>query len=234
MKKTLFSMGAAAVTISMLVTGCASSGTHGEVAEKYEEFKVAVAQRPPAFVRTGERALDDVGILSAEVYDSTIKYLDEYVKATENNRYYIGFMNDSVEYAKKKSVPLAQAMNAVLKQYREDDAAAAPEEKVYPRVVDGFKAIEALKPANKLKELAPIVAQAAKVALQAKQVSDVVVKTYSTINFKDIEGMKKKAVVTTALAKVLEQAAFNVRALDFLQDQYKRNQEMEQYMQDKK
>ena len=234
MKKTML-VGMAAFIVAVICAGCATSGTHGEVAENYEKFKEAVAARPPAFVATGEKALDDVGILSAQIYGSTIKYLDEYIKATENNRYYIGFMNDSVELSKEKKIPMGQAMAEVLKEYREADAKVEKdEEKVYPRVIEGFRAIEALKPANKLRELAPIAAQAAEVALNATKVADIVAKTYSSIDFKDVDGMAKKVAVTAALAKVTEQSLFDVRALDFLQDQYKRNIEMEQYMQDDK
>ena len=234
MKKTML-IGMTAFFVAVVGTGCATSGTHGEVAENYEKFKEAAAARPPAFVATGERALDDVGILSAQIYGSTIKYLDEYVRASENNRYYIGFMNDSVELSKEKKIPIGQAMAEILKEYREADAKVAKEEeKVYPRVVEGFQAIEALKPANKLRELAPIAIQAARVALEAEKVAKIVSKTYSKIDFRDVDGMAKKVAVTAALAKVTEQALFDVRALDFLQDQYKRNIELEKYMQDKK
>lgn len=218
-------------TAAIIISGCASSGTHGEVAEKYEKFKEATANRPPAFVLTGDRSVDDVGKLSAQVYGSTIKYLDEYVKATENNRYYIGFMNDVAETAKEKKIPVPEAMAQVLKEYQDGDAKAKPEEKVYPRVVEGYKAVEALKPANKLRELAPLALQAGKVALQAKNLSKTVQKTYSSISFSDVEGLRKKALVTTAAAKIVEQAIFDTIALDFLQDQYKRNEEMKKYMQ---
>lgn len=234
MKKTMM-MGVAAVVLAMIGAGCATSGTHGEVAENYKKFQEAAAARPPAFVATGERALDEVGILSAEVYASTIKYLDEYIRATENNRYYIGFMNDSVELSKEKKIPIGQAMAEVLKEYREGDAKVEKEEeKIYPRVIEGFQAVEALKPANKLRELAPLALRAANVALNAEKIAHIITKTYSSIDFRDVNGMAKKVAVTAALAKVTEQTLFDVRALDFLQDQYKRNIEMEQYMQDKK
>ena len=223
----------AAGTVALVLTGCATSGTHGEVAEKYAKFQAVVAERPPEYVRTGERSLDDVGILSAQIYGSVIKYLDEYVKATENNRYYIGFMNDVKELVKEKNMPVPQAMAQILKEYRDNDAKLEPDKKVYPRVVEGYRAVEALKPANKLKELAPIAIQAAKVAVQAKRASDVIAKTYSTISFNDVEGMRKKVRITAAAAKVVEQTAFETIALDFLQDQYQRNQEMKSYMQDK-
>ena len=229
MKKIAY-LGMLAVA-GMLFAGCASSGTNGEVAEKYKQFQEAVAQRPPAYVPCGEPALDDVGKLSAQVYGSLIKYLDEYVKATENNRYYIGFTNDVNEVAKEKKISAPEAMAQVWADYQKLDEGKPAEEQICPKVSEGFHAVEALKPENKLKELLPIAAQAAKVALQAKEVADTVTKTYSSINFGDVEGMKKKALVTATLAKVTEQAAFNTCALDFLQDQFKRNQEMKQYMQ---
>ena len=111
MKKIAY-LGMLAVA-GMLFAGCASSGTNGEVAEKYKQFQEAVAQRPPAYVPCGEPALDDVGKLSAQVYGSLIKYLDEYVKATENNRYYIGFTNDVNEVAKEKKISAPEAMAQV-------------------------------------------------------------------------------------------------------------------------
>ena len=232
MKKSLLAVGAACFA-AVLFTGCATQGTHGEVAEKFKEFQEAVAKRPAAFVVTGERSLDEVGKLSAEVYAATIKYLDEYVKATENNRYYIGFVNDAQEVAKEKKITTAQAMAEVLAEYKKaDEEAKNPEDKIVKKVLEGYKAVQALKPANKLKELAPIAVRAGKVALQAKDVQGVIVKTYSTINFRDVKGMQKKVMVTASIAKVLEQAYFNTRALEFLVDQYKRNQEMVSYMQD--
>lgn len=218
-------------TATILLSGCASSGSHGEVAEKYEKFKQETAKRPPAFVLTGDRSVDDVGKLSAQIYGSTIKYLDEYLKATENNRYYIGFMNDVAELSKEKKIPAPEAMAQILKEYREGDAKVKPEEKIYPRVMEGWKAVEALKPVNKLKELAPLALQAGKVALQAKELSKTVQKTYSSISFNDVEGLRKKALVTAAAAKIVEQATFDTIALDFLQDQYQRNEEMKKYMQ---
>lgn len=231
MKKSLLTVGAAFVA-AMVLTGCATKGTHGEVAEKFREFQEAVAQRPAAYVFTGERSVDEVGKLSAEVYDATIKYLNEYIKATENNRYYIGFMNDVQEVAKEKKITTAQAMAEVLADYKKADSEATnPEDKIYNKVIEGYRAVQALKPANKLKELAPIAIRAGKVALQAKNVQNVIVKTYSTINFRDVNGMKRKVLVTGSIAKVLEQAYFDTRALEFLIDQYKRNQEMISYMQ---
>ena len=220
-------------TVALVLTGCATSGNHGEVAEKYAKFQAAAAERPPEYVMTGERSLDDVGILSAQLYASIIKYLDEYVKATENNRYYIGFMNDVQELVKEKNIAVPEAMAQVLKEYRDNDAKLEPDKKVYPRVIEGYQAVEALKPANKLRELAPIAVQVAKVAVQAKRVGDVISKTYSSISFNDVEGMRKKARITAASAKVIEQTAFETIAVEFLQDQYQRNQEMKSYMQDK-
>ena len=232
MKKSLLTVGAASMMLAMFVTGCATSGTHGEVAEKFREFQEAVANRPPAFVVTGDRAVDDVGKLSAQIYGNLMKYLDEYVKATENNRYYIGFINDATELAKEKKIPMAQAMSEVLAEYKAADKETdKPEEKIYPRVIEGYTAVEALKPENKLRELAPLAAQAAKIALKAKDLAGTVTKTYSSINFKDVAGMKKKVLVTASAAKIGEQAYFNTRAIEFLIDQYKRNQEMKSYMQ---
>ena len=45
---------AASFIAAMVFTGCATKGTHDEVAEKFREFQEAVAQRPAAYAAAGQ------------------------------------------------------------------------------------------------------------------------------------------------------------------------------------
>lgn len=145
--------------------------------------------------------------------------------------HYIGFLNDTAELAKEKNISIADAQKQILEEYKAEDLKKKAEDQIYPKVKEGFLKVQSLNPGNKLKELAPIGVQATKVSLQAKKTADTVNKTYGSIKFNDVQGMRKKAVVTAAIPKIIKQCEFNIKGVDFLQDQFRRNMEMKDYMQ---
>ena len=223
MKKTVLGL----VLLSMLcvITGCVSSKkANSEITSEYEKYKQAL---PPAeWQPTGVRSLDDIGILSAQIYQQTYQYLQEYVSATENNRYYIGLMNEVDEIKKNEGLEDFAALQKAFNNIAEADKNRAEgAEPVLPRVIEGYNAVQALKPSNKLLGLTPMLPQIADLILRAKNLPNEVKAALSKDPF--------KAVAATKSAKnVLEQLYHTQKMAQYIKMQYDRNQEMKKYMQE--
>ena len=222
MKKTVLGL----VLLSMLcvITGCVSSKkTHTEITSEYEKYKQAL---PPAeWQPTGVRSLDDIGILSAQVYQQTYQYLQEYVSATENNRYYIGLMNEVDEIKKNEGLEDFAALQKAFNNIAEaDQNRPEGEEPVLPRVIEGYNAVQALKPSNKLQELRPMLPHIADLILRSNKLPDKVKAELVNDPFKIPPTLK-------SAKKVQEQLYHTQKLAQYIVMQYERNQEMKKYMQ---
>lgn len=219
MKKSFIAMGTISV-VAMLVAGCASTSSNRTEADAlYEKFQT---ERPAvAAVNTGDQSLDTVAVASAKVYGSTVKYLDEYISATNNHRPYLGFLNEIEEKMKaNKGLTAEKAAEMVLAEAKKDDEGKDPKEQVYPRIIAGRKAVAALKPTKKLEELAPLAVEAAKVASSAKGL----VNSFSGF---DPSTLKK----LSSAKNIYNQADFSVKAIDFLNYRYQQEAKFEKHLQ---
>ena len=93
MKKTCMTM----LFIASLFVGCQSSSNR----DAYQEFK---DDKPKAeFAVTGDVEIDKLGHDTASFYKEVTGYLDKYMAATEGNRTYVAFMNDTVDMNKEET-----------------------------------------------------------------------------------------------------------------------------------
>ncbi len=207
MKKSFVVMGTAAA-VALFVAGCMSKGNVNEVQKQYERFQT---ERPAvAAVNSGDKSLDNVAVASAKVYGSTVKYLDEYFTATTNHKDYVSFTADvQYEMEQDKSLTQEQATAKALEFIKKNDEGKPEGEKAYSRVVAGYKAVNALSPAAKVKELAPLAEDAAKIATTAKGLSN------------SFTGLDAATIQKANSAKnVMNQAYYSGEALGFLKRQY--------------
>ncbi len=193
--------------------GCASLSPMEEAQKQFEEFQET---RPPAAaVETGDAKIDNISHASAELYGFTIRYLDEYIAAADNRKEYLGFIAEVEYLMKNKNI----SREAAYEEVRKACMAEAPE--IWPKVVEGYNAVNALEPENKLNELLPLVPRAAQIVADASSLQS------SLLGF-DAAIINK----LSAVKSVLVQAKFSGKALDFLVRQYQLNQEAKAFMAD--
>lgn len=218
MKKLLITMGSA-VVISMIISGCASTASSRSEADAlYEKF---MNERPEAvFVNTGDESLDATAAASAKVYGAVIKHLDDYIAATNNCRPYLGFVNEvKARVDADKNLTEEKAIAAVLEEVKKLDEGKPQEKQEYPLIIEGHKAVEALKPANKLVELAQLAVETDEILERTKGLSK---------SFKGLTpDMMEKA---KSVKSVVKQAEFTAKAIDFLNYRYRQEQSFENYM----
>ncbi len=216
--------------ILAFVTGCASKGkTNKEVASEFDEFKKSL---PPAeWVEVGMPALDSVGALSAQLYNDTYVTMMEYINAADNHRYYVMLLND-VEAVKKEAEKKNEklddeaAVQKVLNDCAEQDKTRAEQDKLMPRVIEGYNAVQALQPANKIATLIPLIARIAETAATAKNLPNEV---------KAAAGNPMQAAKMVKSAQnVISQLVKTAKMANWTKDQYDRNQEFKKYMQSEK
>lgn len=216
--------------ILAFVTGCASKGkTNKEVASEFDEFKNSL---PPAeWVEVGMPALDSVGALSAQLYNDTYVTMMEYINAADNHRYYVMLLND-VEAVKKEAEKKNEklddetAVQKVLNDCAEQDKTRAEQDKLMPRVIEGYNAVQALQPANKIATLIPLIARIAETAATAKNLPNEV---------KAAAGNPMQAAKMVKSAQnVISQLVKTAKMANWTKDQYDRNQEFKKYMQSEK
>lgn len=215
MKNSFVALGAFAAA-TMFVAGCVSGDKRSEWDAQYERFRT---ERPAAVaVNSGDANLDAVSATTAKLYGATVKYLDEYVTANNENRPYIGYTYEVEDLVRNnKGMTEAQASEIVLAEAKKRDEGKPESEQEYPRIIAGHKAVMALKPENKLAELAPLIAEAASNVDKAIALKD---------SFKGFDAntlMKVKSVMN-----VIDQAQFTSEALAFLRYRYEQAQSLDE------
>ena len=204
-----------AMVMGMFLYGCASLGSKSDSRQAYEKFQ---KERPDvAYVQTGDQALDKTASLSANIYGTTVKYLNEYIAASENNRAYIGFTNEVNYEIQDNKKSATDAIQATLENIKKSDVEAKTNN--YNDVIVAMNALNALKPENKLAELAPLGTQAVEVAASASKLKNSFTSFDTTVLTK-LQSAKN----------ILNQANYTVDALSFLQRQYSIVQETKSYM----
>ena len=210
MKKiSKFAVGAVLMALTVTITGC-GAGARNAMQEEYNRL-AALTPEPPVRCPS-DRALDDLGVAVAVNYKFAHKLMKEYVDATTNHREYIGFLNDVKFYMEEEKLEEKAAMEKVRAAILAEDAKVEKaEDKVWPRVVTGINAANALDPAKKLKELLPVAAANLKMAQSCTGLK----KTFTSLD---------PAVVQKALccARILEQTTYTSESLVFLEEQFRR------------
>ena len=195
--------------VAAIFAGCATTST---VENEYAQFR---ENRPPAgYIKTGDRAVDQLGKSVAGVYKTTAKLLDEYYDETEGHRDYNMFMNRVIELEKQGKTPKESELIAkkeAIEAEKKDGGPKKGEPDVLTKLARAQKAQENLKPANKLKTILPLSVEIAKLIPQATKL------TNSFSGF-DMNTLKK----LNASKKILEQANYTKDALYFLTRRYQK------------
>lgn len=201
-------MGVVAMVVMFSVTGCATA--RDAMQKEYQRL----ASTPPApVVRFPEdRAIDNLGLAVNVNYVFAHKTMKEYVDATENNREYIAFLNDIEYFMETENLDEKAATEKVVKGIMEQDAKITdPEAKVWPRVVKGIYAVDALKPEKKIKELGVVL------LANAQALSTITELRNSFTGFDAPTLLKIAACVEIGI-----QVTFTAECLMFLTEQYRR------------
>ena len=167
MRKAAMFAGLAALVV---LTGCGGNARE-KMAKEYERL----AALPPAAPNhcPYDRALDRLGVAVSENYNFAHKLMKDFVGATENRRAYVGFLNDVAYYVEEEKMEETAAMERVVKEIQAaDEKIADPKEKVWPRVVEGINATNALNPVQKLQELAPVAAATLRAIAECEQLKN--------------------------------------------------------------
>ncbi len=196
--------------VAMVVTAGCNSVSRDKMAKEYERL----AALPPATMNRcpADRALDSLGVAVSQHYNFAHKLMKEFVGATENRRAYLGFMNDIEYYVQEEKMEEPAAMAKVVKDIQDADKQIAdPKEKVWPKVVEGIKATNALQPEKKLLEMAPVAAATLKAVNDCKKLKD---------SFKGFDPATLEKGVCAA--KIIKQGVDTSECLAFLTIQLQR------------
>ena len=212
MKKLM--MVAGAVALAGMIAGCAT--TREVVQKEYER----VTTLPPAEqVVSPNKQVNDVGRAASDLYNACHAKLKNYVAATENHREFTGFMNDVQIVIKDEGLSEEDAMAKVCALVQEEDKARPDAEKVWPRILEGWAAANALDPAKQLAEVATLVIRNQEIVNSANDLPN------SFAN----EDFMGKAQRGAEAAKIGEQAAQTGEILLFLGEQFRRVQMLKNY-----
>ena len=206
---------AVAAVVGSFIAGCATVSRE-DIAKEYER----VAALPPAKrILSPNKQVDDVARLSFDLYNYCHPLLKNYVAATTNHRQYTGFMNDVQFVMKNEGLSEADAMAKVCALVQEEDKARPDAEKVWPRIVKGWAAANALDPAKQLAEIARLVIRNQEIVKSAKELPN-------SFKNEDFMGKAKRASEVSLITAQLAQTA---EMLAFLGEQYRRVQKLKTY-----
>lgn len=198
---------ASAAVLAGMAAGCMS--TKEKITEEYNRItSLTPAER---IVCGCDKAIDDLGGAVCDSHNLARNYLTAYVKETENHREYVGFMNDIDVLVKDEGLSNEEAAKKLKGIIQQEDANRAEADKVWPRIAEGVAAVDALKPENKLKEIAAATLKNADL-----------MKTAS-----DLQGSFKGFDQTTltkvgAVKNITAQGAETAECLAFLTEQYRK------------
>lgn len=198
-----------------LLTGCFTMSRE-EVAKEYERL---TSLPPAARILSPCKPVDDVARASYDLFNFVQPLLKEYVAATTNHREYTGFMNDVQFVMKDENLSREEAMKKVVATILEEDKARAEADKVWPKVMIGWQAADALDPVKKLAEIARLALRNQEIVKSAKALP----KAF------DNEDLMSKAQRGAECYKILGQLAESAECLGFLGEQYRRVQLLKNY-----
>ena len=108
--------------------GCASTKSRDERASELEQFR---KNRPaPIVIKTENKELQNTAGLSANFYQFMSKSLDDYYGFTDNQREYIGYLEEIADVMKSENKTEAEAVQKVMKDILEADKDKAGDKKV--------------------------------------------------------------------------------------------------------
>ena len=201
MKKSLLFVGAALLMAAGLVTGCASS--RDAMAKEYE--RLAAIKPGPKIIFSGDKAINDLGVLSYNSHVFALDLMKNYVNATENHREYLAFMSDMDYYVKEEKMSEKDAYEKIKAEVSAKDPA------LWKQVEAGIEATNALGPVEMLKKIAPVAASAANVTKSAAQLKN------SFKGFDQTTLLKAKAC-----ADIINECTITTECLAFLTIQFER------------
>lgn len=216
MKFTQKMVAFAALIVMIISSGCSVS--RDQMAKEYDRL----AALPPVPVNhcPYDQALNSLGIAVSQHYNFAHKLMKEFVGATENRREYLGFMNEIEYLVKEEKMEEPAAMAKVVKEIQENDAKIKdPKEKVWPRVVEGIVATNALAPEKKLAEAAPVAAATTRAIADCRKLKD---------SFRGLDATT--AAKAVCAAKIIKQGTDASECLAFLTIQFQRTIKAKYYV----
>ena len=205
---------AVAVVVGAFIAGCASTREAVE-----NEYKRVAALPPAERILSPNKTVDDVARLSHDVYNSSHERLKNYTAATENHREFTGFMNDVKAVMEEEKLSEKDAMAKVCALVQEEDKARPDAEKVWPKIMTGWAAANALGPEQQLTEIG-------RLTIRNKDIVASASKLPSAITKGDYVSRAQRGV---EIAKITEQAAQTTEMLLFLGEQFRRIQMLKNY-----
>ena len=205
---------AAAAVVGSFIAGCASTR---EAVEK--EYARVIALPPAERITSPNKAVDDVARLSHDVYNSSHERLKNYAAKTENHREFTGFMNDVKAVMEEEKLSEQDAMAKVCALVQEEDKARPDAEKVWPKIMTGWAAANALGPEQQLAEIGRLLIRNKDIVASAAKLPDA---------FKTGDVMSK-AKRAAEVAKITEQTSQTAEMLAFLGEQFRRVQMLKNY-----
>lgn len=208
-------MVATAAMVGAMVTGCMTAKE--KVTEEYNR----ITALPPAerIVCGCDKAIDDLGGAVCDARNFAQGKLAAYVKATESHREYVGFLNDVEVLVKEEGLSNEEAVKKLNAEILKEDATRADADKVWPRIVEGIIAVEALKPETMLKELAVATLKNADLIATASRLQN------SFSGF-DATTLRK----ASAAANIAKQVSETAECLALLTEQFRKVQVAKLYM----
>ncbi len=205
---------AVAAVVGSFIAGCASTR---ETVEK--EYARVIALPPAERIVSPHKEVGDVARLSHDLYNSSHARLKNYAAATENHREFTGFLNDVKVVMEEEKLSEQDAMAKVCALVQEEDKARPDAEKVWPKIMTGWAAANALGPEKQLSELANLVIRNKDIVLSASKLPNAI--TQGDYVSKAQRGIE--------IAKITEQAAQTAEILAFLTEQFRRVQMLKNY-----
>ena len=203
-----------AAVVGVFVAGCASTR---ETVEK--EYARVIALPPAERIVSPDKAVDDLARLSHDLYNSCHARLKNYAAATENHREFTGFMNDVKAVMEEENLSEQDAMAKVCALVQEEDKARPDAEKVWPKIMTGWAAANALGPEQQLAEIGRLVIRNKDIVVSATKLPNAITQgDYVSRAQRGIE-----------IAKITEQAAQTTEMLVFLGEQFRRVQMLKTY-----
>jgi len=187
--------------------------------EKVQEEYARLAALPPAErIHAPDKTIDDLGRLSCDLFNEVHPLMKAYVAASETHREYIGFMNDIQVCVQEEKLSNEEACKKVSAAVMAEDANRPADQKVWPRIVEGINAANALDPAKMLKDLVVLTARNAQFIKSAAELKN---------SFKGFDAATIKKA--SAVGKISEQLATTGECLVFLTEKFRQVQVLKYY-----
>ena len=220
--KVMMAVGAIAVIV--LMTGCSTmlpaKMSPEEQRAKYQEEFARFAALPPAqLVFSPHPAVANCARLSCNLFNAVHPMMRAYVAKVETSREYTAFMNEVRYCVEEEKLSNEDACKKVYDAVVAADANRPDSEKLWPKIQQGVAAANELDPRRQLAQIAVLVASNRKIDKSMRALP----KAFKKGDF------MAKVQRASECAAITKQLTDSLRCLAYLEDQYSRVVEIENY-----